>query len=76
MRVDALDRLSEIVYCGQGDVEAANLSKLVGVQLGYLQASESWWGECFRARATIEVAFFVSIFFFFFPFLFLDDAAP
>lgn len=39
VRVDPLDRLCDIIYCGQGAVEATNLSKLVGVQLGYLQAS-------------------------------------
>lgn len=38
VRADPLDRLCDIIYCGQGAVEATNLSKLVGVQLGYLQA--------------------------------------
>lgn len=39
VRVDSLDRVCDVIYCGQGAVEAKNLSKVVGVQLGYLQAS-------------------------------------
>lgn len=37
VRVDSLDRVCDVIYCGFGDVEAKNLSKIVGVQLGYLQ---------------------------------------
>lgn len=37
VRVDSLDRVCDVIYCGYGDVEAKNLSKIVGVQLGYLQ---------------------------------------
>ena len=40
VRADPLDRLCDIIYCGQRAVEATNLSKFVGVQLGYLQASK------------------------------------
>lgn len=40
VRVDSLDRVCDIIYCGRGGVEAKNLSKVVGVQLGYLQASD------------------------------------
>lgn len=39
VRVDSLDRVCDVIYCGRGAVEAKNLSKVVGVQLGYLQAS-------------------------------------
>lgn len=38
VRVDSLDRVSDVIYCGREAVEAKNLSKVVGVQLGYLQA--------------------------------------
>ena len=53
VRADPLDRLCDIIYCGQGAVEATNLSKLVGVQLGYLQASRVVRGELGRTRETI-----------------------
>lgn len=39
VRVDSLDRVCDVIYCGREAVEAKNLSKIVGVQLGYLQAS-------------------------------------
>lgn len=39
VRVDSLDRVCDVVYCGRGEVEAKNLSKVVGMQLGYLQVS-------------------------------------
>lgn len=41
LRVDSLDRVCEIIYCGQEKVEAKNMSKLVGVQLGYLQVKKT-----------------------------------
>lgn len=39
VRVDSLDSVCDVIYCGHQPVEAKNLSKIVGVQLGYLQAS-------------------------------------
>lgn len=39
LRTDSLDRVCEIIYCGREAVEAKNLLKVVGVQLGYLQVS-------------------------------------
>ncbi|CAM9574282.1 unnamed protein product [Scytosiphon promiscuus] len=55
VRVDSLDRVCDIIYCGRGAVEAKNLSKVVGVQLGYLQAKAAFergevssWIDFFR----------------------------
>ncbi|CAM9515357.1 unnamed protein product, partial [Choristocarpus tenellus] len=41
VRVDALDRVCDIVYCGAQPVEAENLSRIVGIHLGYLQGLEN-----------------------------------
>eukprot|EP00903_Cladosiphon_okamuranus_P010401 g9839.t1 len=59
VRVDSLDRVCDVIYCGRGAVEAKNLSKVVGVQLGYLQRLEtafergevSSWTHFFRRGA-------------------------
>lgn len=37
VRVDSLDRACGIIYCGVERVEAQNLSRVVGVHVGYLQ---------------------------------------
>lgn len=37
VRVDSLDRVCGIIYCGFERVEAQNLSRVVGVHMGYLQ---------------------------------------
>lgn len=37
VRVDSLDRVCDMIYCGAEEVESRNLSKIVGVQIGYLQ---------------------------------------
>lgn len=39
VRADSLDRVCDVIYCGREAVEAKNLSKIVGVQLGYLQVN-------------------------------------
>ncbi|CAM9541824.1 unnamed protein product, partial [Ectocarpus sp. 12 AP-2014] len=58
VRVDSLDRVCDVIYCGREPVEAKNLSKVVGVQLGYLQAKAAFergeissWIDFFRQGA-------------------------
>lgn len=41
VRVDSLDRVCDVIYCGKELVEAKNLSKIVGVQMSYLQVREN-----------------------------------
>lgn len=56
VRVDSLDQVCDLIYCGQGAVEAKNLSKIVGMQLGYLQASvRNREGCCRIQRPTVRV---------------------
>lgn len=51
VRVDSLDRVCDVIYCGFGDVEAKNLSKIVGVQLGYLQViPATWYSTCMYSQ--------------------------
>lgn len=60
VRVDSLDRVCDIIYCGCGAVEAKNLSKIVGVQLGYLQARGSGrWGARVQYVGRSRTLFFL-----------------
>ncbi|CAM9474951.1 unnamed protein product, partial [Discosporangium mesarthrocarpum] len=62
VRVNALDRVCDIMFCGTGQVEVQNLARIVGVHIGYLQGLENsmergevqdlisyFRGDCFTA---------------------------